>query len=88
MPKPPALQLHSPDVAAFVEGAPTPSSAPEASPTLPERGHVLQASGRVVRRLVTNIDPAVGVELERRRAATGASLSRIVNDLLRAALGV
>lgn len=90
MPTPPPLKLSQPDVAAFIEGAPTPtrappSSAPPEAPG-PSRGHVVQASGRVVRRLVVNVPPDIGAELDRRREASGASLSRLAGDLLRAAL--
>jgi hypothetical protein len=83
------LNLSQPDVAAFIKKAPvaTSPSAP-ASEEPPKRGHVIQASGRVVRRLVVNIDPELGAELERLRNDTGASLSRIANDLLRSAVGL
>ena len=95
MTTPPPLKLSQPDVQAFIEDAPTPSrtsrtppSSAVADPAAPKRGHVLQASGRVVRRLVVNVEPDIGAELERRRAESGASLSRIAGDVLRAALGL
>lgn len=90
MAKPPALQLSSPDVESFIGDAPTPkpSSRTTDPPAAPKRGHVLQASGRVVRRLVVNIDPELGAELDRRREQTGAPLSRIAGDALRAGLGL
>ena len=87
MPTPPPLQLSPPDAQAFIDDAPTPASrAPSSAatqPTGPRRGHVLQASGKLVRRLVVNVPPNIGAELDRRSPASGASLSRVTADLLR-----
>ena len=88
MPTPKPLNLSRPDVAAFIHKAPVSAPSETTANNEPKRGHVVQASGRVVRRLVVNIDPELGAELERRRAETGASLSRIANDLLRTAAGL
>jgi len=89
MPTPKPLNLSQPDVAAFIHKAPVSATPLETTANNePKRGHVVQASGRVVRRLVVNIDPELGTELERRRTETGASLSRIANDLLRTAAGL
>lgn len=87
----PALSLSTPDD--FIKAAPAtksavprPSQMPRAEPSTPQRGHVIQASGRIVRRLVVNVPVEIGVELEKRSELTGASLSRITTDLLRTAL--
>lgn len=90
MPKqhPPVLTLSSPDVASFVADAPAvpPKARAESKPGVPKRGEVLQASGRIVRRLVVHVETDLGDQLDTLSEETGASLSRITGDAIRRGL--
>lgn len=77
-----------PSSAAKVQHVPAPREAVFESGPAVARGCVVQASGKVKRRLVVHVPVEIGVELERRSEATGASLSRITSDLLRGVLGL